>query len=119
MEMVIRWKLNPALSDIIEADPGMMPDLIAIFVTDSTNRLRSLSFASVEGNLKAIRAQAHSLKGSALQIGAPGLAALCAALELAESPRRDESERMISGIQDEFILVCKTMEGHLSELLER
>jgi len=107
------WQLSSELNEIVDADPDMLTELIAMFVSDSVVRLDRLSAACTAGDFRIIRAQAHSVKGSALQMGAPGLASFCAALELAESPQPDVRVRMLSAIQDEFILVQRAMEGHL------
>lgn len=88
----------------------MISDLFCLFVEDSAARLQILSRACHDGDFRIVRAQAHSLKGSSLQIGAAGLGALCAALELSSGSAMKE---MMRAIDDEFILVRSAIEGYL------
>ena len=107
------WSLPADLREIATADAGMLAELLSLFIDDSTLRLQTLASASFRQDFKVIRAQAHSLKGSALQMGAAGLASLCAALESAERPEPDRCGPMVRAIDDEFALVRVAMEGYL------
>src|SRR5580704_9292333 len=73
------WSMTPELLDLVECDPGMISDLFSLFLDDSAARLQILGGACNCMDFTIIRGQAHSLKGSALQIGAPRLGSLCAA----------------------------------------
>ena len=107
------WSLTAELREIVTADAGMLLDLVSLFIDDSTARLQTLSNACFRQDFKVIRAQSHSLKGSALQMGAAGLASLCAALESAERPEPDRCGPMMRAIDDEFVLVRLAMEEYL------
>jgi HPt (histidine-containing phosphotransfer) domain-containing protein len=107
------WSLTADLREIVTADAGMLLELISLFIDDSTVRLQTLSSACFRQDFKVIRAQAHSLKGSALQMGAAGLASLCAALEVADRPEPDRCGPMMRAIDDEFGLVRLAMEEYL------
>jgi HPt (histidine-containing phosphotransfer) domain-containing protein len=107
------WSLTAELSEIAAADAGMLPELVSLFIDDSTARLQALSSACFRQDFKVVRAQAHSLKGSALQMGAAGLALLCAALESADRPEPDRCGPMLRAIDDEFVLVRLAMEEYL------
>jgi HPt (histidine-containing phosphotransfer) domain-containing protein len=101
------------LRDIMDVDPDMMSDLVVLFLDDSTARLETLSAACAGKQFRVIQAQAHSLKGSALQMGAVGLASLCARLELSDRPEPDVCELMMQAIGTEFVLVRGVMEEYL------
>ena len=107
------WLLTPDMKEIAAADSGLMLELVSLFIDDSTVRLQTLNSACFRQDFKVLRAQAHSLKGSALQMGAVGLASLCAALESADKPEPDRSGPMMRGIDDEFVLVRLAMEEYL------
>ena len=107
------WSLSADLREIAAADAGMMAELLSLFIDDSTARLQTLASASFRQDFKVIRSQAHSLKGSALQMGAVGLASLCAALESADRPEPDRCGPMVRGIDDEFVRVRVAMEEYL------
>jgi HPt (histidine-containing phosphotransfer) domain-containing protein len=106
------WSMTPELRDIADADSDMMQELITLFLDDSAERLRTLSGACVREDFKIIRAQAHSLKGSALQMGAPGMASLCAVLEVSDRPVAEQRDVMTRAIDDEFALVRRAIEKY-------
>jgi HPt (histidine-containing phosphotransfer) domain-containing protein len=110
---VSAWSLTADLSEIATADAGMLLELVSLFIDDSTVRLQTLSSACFRQDFKVVRAQAHSLKGSALQMGADRLASLCAVLESADRPEPDRCGPMMRAIDDEFALVRLTMEEYL------
>src|SRR5580658_8389967 len=107
------WSLTAELSEIATAEASMLPELVSLFIDDSTARLQKLSRACFRQDFTVVRAQAHSLKGSALQMGATGLATLCAALESADRPEPDQYGPMMRAIDDEFVLVRLAMEEYL------
>jgi HPt (histidine-containing phosphotransfer) domain-containing protein len=106
------WSMTSELQGIADTDPGMIPELLTLFLDDSVARLQILTGACVREDFKIIRNQAHSLKGSALQMGASGMAALCATLEMSDRPGADEREAMRRAIDDEFVLVCRAIEQY-------
>ena len=64
-----------------EAGSGMVVELLGIFQEDSMVHLEELSRAIVNGDSGAIQSEAHSLKGSAAQIGAAVVSDLCRQME--------------------------------------
>lgn len=111
------WSMTLELRELGEADSGMLNDLLSLFLSDSALRLHALTSACAQKDFKIARSQAHSLRGSALQIGATGLASRCAALELSDG---SEPERcgvtigaMLSAIDDEFVLVRGAIREYL------
>jgi HPt (histidine-containing phosphotransfer) domain-containing protein len=107
------WSMTTELREIMDIDSDMMPELVSMFLNDSTLRMEALNSACVQRDFKSIRAQAHSLKGSSLQMGAARLATVCGALELSEKPEPDQCEQMSRAIGDEFALVRLAMEAFL------
>jgi HPt (histidine-containing phosphotransfer) domain-containing protein len=110
------WSLTVELREIESADCGMIPELVSLFLDDSAGRLQTLNSAGIRRDFKTVRAQAHSLKGSAQQMGAIGLASLCSALELSDSAASDECECAMRTIGDEFVLVRRAMEEYLVKI---
>jgi HPt (histidine-containing phosphotransfer) domain-containing protein len=109
----IVWSMTSELAELAECDPGMISDLFTLFLEDSAGRLQILSVACNAGDHRIVHAQAHSLKGSSLQIGAAGLGSLCAALELSNTPAPELRESMMRAINREFILVRQAIERYL------
>jgi|SRR5580692_4795447 HPt (histidine-containing phosphotransfer) domain-containing protein len=107
------WSLTAELKEIASAEDSMLPELVSLFIDDSTARLQKLSSACFRQDFTVVHAQAHSLKGSALQMGAASLASLCAALESADRPEPDRCGPMMRAIDEEFVHVRLAMEEYL------
>jgi HPt (histidine-containing phosphotransfer) domain-containing protein len=106
------WSMTLELQEIAETDPGMIADLLTLFLDDSVARLQTLTSACVRQDFQIIRNQAHSLKGSAIQMGASGMASLCAALEVSDRPGAEQRDAMTHAIDDEFELVRQAIEQY-------
>lgn len=65
----------------VSKDPKFLDDLILEFIADNRNLLRSLEIALIEVNIDAIKEILHTLKGSALSIGAVSLKMMCKRVE--------------------------------------
>lgn len=107
------WSPPAALRELAEGDSSLIIELVSLFLDDSTTRLETLRSACVHQEFVAVRAQAHSLKGSALQMGAASLASLCAALELSNTPPADQYDSMLRAIGDEFNVVRSAVGRYL------
>ena len=77
------WVVPTALRQLVECGDGeWVEELIAEFQTDTASRLDLLSQAVANADCEAVRRIAHSIKGSAAQIGANRLADVCRQMEL-------------------------------------
>ena len=77
------WTLPETIRDLAADDPALIAELIEAFHTDTTIRLVQMRQTIANADLKACRNAAHTIKGSALQMGAAVIASLCQELELA------------------------------------
>jgi histidine phosphotransfer protein HptB len=76
------WKLPDELRQMAEGgDVEVVREVLTIFRTDTATRLQSIQAALASGNSAQVRMQAHTIKGSASQVGAMGLAELCRRIE--------------------------------------
>ncbi len=77
----------PELLQVLATDgrATLIPELIAMFKSDAESRWQMVEKGMASGNLRLIRAQIHSLKGCAIQMGAGEMAAICERIELADS----------------------------------
>lgn len=69
------------LRDLAEGDPRFLLDLIEEFVTRSVALVEQIQQAMDQGDLQTLAAAAHTLKGSAKNIGAMRLGEVCSDLE--------------------------------------
>ena len=61
--------------------PDPLRELVELFFRDAEPRLKQMEAAATAGDMPKVAAAAHTLKGSASNLGARRLSALCAALE--------------------------------------
>src|SRR5450432_233010 len=76
------WHLPEMLREIEEAgDDSIVLELIDSFQNDTTSRFERLHDAVARLDAASVKAEAHSIRGSARQMGAESLADLCQAVE--------------------------------------
>ena len=86
------WHLPETLRELEEAgDDSIVLELIDSFQNDTATRLERLHDALARLDAATVKAQSHSLRGSARQMGADALADLCQAVE-AGAPRMNWPE---------------------------
>jgi HPt (histidine-containing phosphotransfer) domain-containing protein len=79
---VIDWSYFHSLRILQPPDePDIVQELAAIFAAESAARHSELTYAISQRDIQGIRQVAHSLLGTAVQIGAPELARLAGELE--------------------------------------
>src|ERR1700689_1774039 len=76
------WAVPEALRQLVEyGDTELVDELIAIFQTDTASRLEVLARAVAAGDWATVRAEAHTIKGSSVQVGANRVAEACRQME--------------------------------------
>ena len=73
-----------------EDEPGLLLELIEIFLSDAPNYLREMTRAFDDGDLKRMERAAHTLKSSSANMGSTVLRELCLWME--DAARRGDSE---------------------------
>lgn len=71
------WESLRSLDD----DPAFLDELIDLFVDDAMPRAERVRASLAAGDVAAARAAAHSIRGTAGNIGASGVAAMAADIE--------------------------------------
>jgi HPt (histidine-containing phosphotransfer) domain-containing protein len=69
------------LRDVLDGDPDLLNELIDLFLNDAPALMSTLHEAVERQDAESLTQTAHSLKGSASNLGARGMAAVCANLE--------------------------------------
>jgi len=69
------------LLDVMDGDTDLVIEVIDLFLEDAPGRIAGVVTAFDRGDADALMRAAHSLKGSAANVGAKGLTGLCANLE--------------------------------------
>ena len=64
-----------------EEDPGLLSELIELFLSDAPQRLQELEAALEDGDLERLSRAAHTLKSSSANLGAVAFRRLCEELE--------------------------------------
>jgi len=78
------WSLPEAFQDLrAEVAAVLVAQLIEPFQVDTAARLQRVRSAIAAANLSVLRAEVHSMKGSASQVGADAMSSLCLEMESA------------------------------------
>jgi HPt (histidine-containing phosphotransfer) domain-containing protein len=83
LEKIPRQRERAVNLDIVTANglAAILPRLIELFLRDAPRRIEEMQAAAASGDLQALKYSAHTLAGSAANLGAGEVAQLSAALE--------------------------------------
>ena len=104
------------LADLQEpGEPDLLRELITLFLRDTPERLDALRRALAREDLETTGRAAHSLKGSAANLGAAGLQTLAASAEAA-AHNRDQPAlvTLLASLEAEFAQVRRQLEELLA-----
>jgi HPt (histidine-containing phosphotransfer) domain-containing protein len=86
-------------------------ELIDLFLQDTPVRIQTMQSAIARSDAPALKESAHSLKGSASNLGARRLARFCAQLErLSQEGKLAEASEMFGKVTEEYGRVCFVLE---------
>ena len=104
-----------SLTDLenVSKDPKFLDDLILEFISENRNLLRSLESALSEARVDEIKEMLHTLKGSALSIGAVSLKMMCKRVEKLNIFEMEEYSAEISQeMKAVFSELCEELEKY-------
>lgn len=91
------------LRRINPADPSLLPELIGVFLDSAAGLLQQLRQAVEDGDSATLELRAHTLKGSALNLGARTVSELCGRLEtLGRQRRTADAAALTAQLADEL-----------------
>ena len=109
IETAVDWSLPEALQQLAECgERDIVTEVLTLFQSDTESRLKALRSSVEAGDRPRVRAQAHSLKGSAVQVGAIAMADSCRELELT-AETCPEMHSLLEQIESRFVLVSKAI----------
>ena len=103
-------------------DREFLGNIIRLFLEETPDRIGAIGEAAALKDTIALKARAHKLRGSSLQLGLVGIAGACMALEeAADYPlRRKDVEPLLKQLREQFEIVTHELEtNYLSERAER
>ncbi|HUF33381.1 MAG TPA: response regulator [Acidimicrobiales bacterium] len=96
----------------LDGGSGSMATLVATFRADAEGRLANLRLAAASDDADAVASLAHSLKGSAANLGASAAAARAATLEtLARSPNLEGALVMIDELAEDVAVAVEALQA--------
>lgn len=105
------WSLPEALQQLaVAGEREIVAEVLTLFQSDTESRLQDLRSAVLTGDRKRVRAQAHSLKGSAVQVGANALGQSCRQLEMTAETCLDLTP-LLEEIATRFAAVSKAIDA--------
>lgn len=94
---------NAALQELREIMGEEFDLLVEVFVTDSAKRLDAIEQAIEQNDAESLKTTAHGFKGSALNISAARLTALCRELEdMGRSHQLAGAADTLAAVRDEY-----------------
>jgi histidine phosphotransfer protein HptB len=110
-EFTEAWVLPAALRQLEECGEAVLvEELIAIFQTDTASRLKLLAHAIETADYTTVRTEAHTIKGSALQVGAVRVADVCRTMEIeAKNPQPVDLSSLFRVLLQRFDEVCDVL----------
>lgn len=100
-----------------ETDPNALPQLIKIFISELSDRVRDLERAHKEGNVELLARTCHAMVGSTATIGAKRLQQMCARVEAACAKRLDQKYlEAVKVLKGEAILLVQALRSELQRL---
>jgi len=91
-------------------DPGLLAELIDIFLHDAPQRMAEIASGLKSGDLKTVERAAHTLKSSSANIGALGLSNICKRMEEIARERKSDG---IQALASESELLLKDVDSAL------
>jgi HPt (histidine-containing phosphotransfer) domain-containing protein len=105
------WVLPDELRYLVEAgEQDLVTEVLAVFRSDTAERLKKAQRALEGKDLVTVRNEAHAMKGSAWQVGATQVAAICQRIE-ADAPGADPADLRdrLQKLEAAFDEVCRQM----------
>ncbi|MFT4862783.1 MAG: HPt (histidine-containing phosphotransfer) domain-containing protein [Pseudohongiellaceae bacterium] len=110
IEAAVKTEMIVELKEILAAD---FDSLVDSFIKDAHSRMTKLQQAIAASNCEVVRAEAHSLKGSSLNLGALLFPQLCSELEdQGKAGDLEGSEGLFGKIKSEFARVESELHDH-------
>jgi HPt (histidine-containing phosphotransfer) domain-containing protein len=104
------WQLPEELRQMAESgDSEIVHEVLSIFQTDTAKRLQSLRAGLAANDAAQVKTQAHSIKGSASQVGALGMAAVCQRIENEAGAGSTELTRLVQELEAGFAEVSQAI----------
>jgi diguanylate cyclase (GGDEF)-like protein len=102
----------------------MFPFMVDAFLQDTPARLQAMQFALANGDSATLKEEAHSIKGSSLNLGAQRLAGLCKRVEemageMGVEGAAEPVSAVLESLVDEFGTVRAVLENDLEPGAER
>jgi HPt (histidine-containing phosphotransfer) domain-containing protein len=117
----LRFAHPQALSDLehVSKDKTFLDDLIIEFIYENKKSIVLLEKSLLAGNQEKVKDIVHSIKGSALSIGAVSLKMMCRRVEkLGKTELETYPEEILQQFRHAFGLLCEQLEEYRQKRLE-
>ncbi|WP_432507486.1 response regulator [Kineococcus arenarius] len=115
LEVAVRARIADLGGADTDADRALFAQLLTSFVERAPGAVADLEDALASGDARELETRAHSLKGSAANLGAEVLAQLCADLEARARAGEAPIGRSLEGLREEVERTCRTFSAIAGE----
>ncbi|WP_432574608.1 response regulator [Kineococcus sp. SYSU DK005] len=116
LEVAVRARIADLGGADTDADRLLFSQLLTSFVERAPQAVAGLELAVLSGDARALETLAHSLKGSAANLGADALAQRCADLEDRTRAGEPPADGSLAGLREELERTCRTFTALAGEL---
>jgi HPt (histidine-containing phosphotransfer) domain-containing protein len=95
-------------------EPDVLSEVLKLFLEEVPPRIEKVRIAWTEGNIKEVHRGAHSLKGSAGNVGARRLYDVCKALDTSGTSDAPASAELVDQLAAEY----RAVEAEIHQLLK-
>jgi HPt (histidine-containing phosphotransfer) domain-containing protein len=103
------WVLPEELRQLAESDDSLVKEVLAVFRSDTADRIARLRAGLDRGDRTAIKNEAHAIKGSAGQVGASAVFSLCRQIEMQAGSEAETLRELVGELETAFGNVCRDM----------
>ena len=109
-EPLVDFSFLRSLRDLADGCPDPVVELVDMYLADAPGKVEAILSGAAAGDSEAIKAAAHTLKGSSSNLGAKRLAAYCSDLEkMSNEGEADACKQQADVVAQEFELVKEAL----------
>jgi HPt (histidine-containing phosphotransfer) domain-containing protein len=111
---LVDWSRLEEIHEYDETGGALVRKVVATFVREGKSRVAAIATAAENRDAAGLASASHALKGAALNVGASGIAGLCAVLEgCGKEGRIDDAAASVALLEPRFMETARELEKNV------